>query len=367
MDRTSQRRALRTKGRAPMGAAARPSPSRVERLSAWGWSSRAARDFFGAPGLLVAAATVTLLLGACGAATPPLGRAASSGTVTSGGTPKLSPSALGPLAARLSPTDERMMLKAMDGLSPSAAGAITTHLDALDAAAAGRLAGDLTVALGADPGGAQDYADTLVGAAGAEAAQPVATREMQAFSQGFQFLPGALSEGNPQIASFVAQILSTTVPHIESLMENALSQVAAPRVPLLLADANGWLHAASANPSNLGDTVALLEDPTALALSQRTAYQAGYACGLTLANTCTAFDRWMLSIAGLQTAPELIQQDIVDCVVLPLCTRTEYQGIVSWADQVAVNSSRSGALIRGLSAEMEANSYLATERWMEAF
>ena len=360
----------------------------MKRSKALACTTRRRRHVLGA----LAVTTGALLLGACGGTSLPgthsAAQVATKGACHSfvsclakkagrGPTPapapapsrrsELGPSALGPLASELSSQVQQVMLTAMDGLSPRAASNVTARLDALSATDATRLAADLTQIMGADPTGAQAYAGALVGTGGAGAAQALSSAELQAFSAGFDPLPGALSEGNSQVASFVSQILSTTVPHIESLMENALGQVAPQVVPLLLADANRGLQAASANPANLGDYVALLEDPSAEALATRTAYQAGYACGSTLYNTCTSFDRWVLSVSGLKTAPPLIQQDIVDCVALPLCTQVQYQGIVSWVDQVAADSAASAAELRGMSAEMEANSYVATEAWMEAF
>ena len=257
-----------------------------------------------------------------------------------------------------------MMLAAMDGLSPAAAGGVTSHLDALSSSEAARLGADLQAALRADPTNARAYAEALVGSADARVAPAVAGAELQTFRAILGALPGELANGNSQVASLVAEILSTTVPHIEQMMQYGLSQLPAQVVPLALADANRGL--AEAPPTELGDYVALLEDPSAEALATRTAYEAGYACGSTLTDTCTPFDRWVLSVSGLKTAPALIQQDIVDCVVLPLCTQVEYQGVISWVDQVAADSSASAAEVQGLSTEMEANSFLATERWMEA-
>ncbi len=254
----------------------------------------------------------------------------------------------------------------MDGLAPSAARNVTTRLDALPPSEATRLGEDITQAMASDPRDAAALAGALVGSGATTALQGVGSAELQAFSAGFQPLPGELSQGNSEIASFVAQILSTTVPHIESLMQGALSRLPAQVAPLLLADANRNLQAANQDPATLGDDVALLEDQVAEALTFRTAYQAGYACGSTLYNTCSAFDRWVISVSGLKTAPEIIQQDIVDCEVLPLCTETDYQGIVQWVDQVAANSASSSAFMKTLSAAMEANSYVATERWMGA-
>ncbi len=351
-------------------------------------------------GLLMVLVTGSLLLGACAGGLPsttasghshqtchslvaclsrkvasrlptiPASHPASPGSAASqpGSQPaNLGPEALGPLSQQLSAANQQVLLGAMDMLSPGAASAVTARLSSLSSSGAARLGADLTQAFAANPRQAPAYADALVGIAGASVPQAVAADEMQAFSAGFESLPGALSQGNTQVASFISQILSTTVPHIEAMMQTALSQVPAQQVPLLLADADRGLQAATANPENLGDLVAVMEDPTALALSERAAYQAGYDCGAALMNTCTSFDRWMLSVAGLKTAPAIIQQDVVDCIALPLCTQTDYQGIISWVDQVAASSASSAAFMNGLSAEMEANSLAATESWMGAF
>lgn len=276
----------------------------------------------------------------------------------------LGPSALGPLANGLSPANQQLILAAMDSLSPGAASSVTARLDQLDPADVSRLQGDLSAALGADPAQAQAYADALVGTGSTAPAAAVAQAELQELSSALGNLPGALANGNSQTASFVSEILSTTLPHIEQMMESGLAQIPAQAVPIALADVNVGL--AKASPTEVGDYVALLEDPSAEALATRTAYQAGYACGSTLYGTCSPFDQWVLSVSGLKTAPSLIQQDIVDCVLLPLCTQVQYQGVISWVDQVAVASSASAAEVQGLSAEMEANSYVATERWLEA-
>ncbi|MDA8185123.1 MAG: hypothetical protein M0035_11990 [Actinomycetota bacterium] len=253
----------------------------------------------------------------------------------------------------------------MSSLSPSAASTITSHLNALSATDAARLGNDLSGVLSADPADSQAYAGALVGTGGTGVVTGVANAELQEFASALGQLPAALAQGDSQIASLVSELLSTTVPHIEQMMQNSLSQIPAPEVPIALADLHAGL--AKASPTEVGDYVALLEDPSAEALATRTAYQAGYACGSTLYGSCSPFDQWVLSVSGLKTAPSLVQQDIVGCVLLPLCTQVEYEGVISWVDQVAAASSASAAEVQGLSAEMEANSFIATERWMGAF
>ncbi len=277
----------------------------------------------------------------------------------------LGPSSLGPLESELPPADQQLMLSAMSSLSPSAASTITSHLNALSATDAARLGNDLSGVLSADPADSQAYAGALVGTGGTGVVTGVANAELQEFASALGQLPAALAQGDSQIASLVSELLSTTVPHIEQMMQNSLSQIPAPEVPIALADLHAGL--AKASPTEVGDYVALLEDPSAEALATRTAYQAGYACGSTLYGSCSPFDQWVLSVSGLKTAPSLVQQDIVGCVLLPLCTQVEYEGVISWVDQVAAASSASAAEVQGLSAEMEANSFIATERWMGAF
>ena len=160
--------------------------------------------------------------------------------------PKLTPSALGPLAGDLSQADQQIMLSAMDSLPASAIRAVTSRLDSLSASDATRLGADLSQVIGADQADAQAYADALVGTGPPQTASGAAQAEMQAFASALGQLPGALAQGNDQIASFVSQILSTTLPHIEQMMEAALSQVPAEVVPLALADVNAGLAKASA-------------------------------------------------------------------------------------------------------------------------
>ncbi len=277
----------------------------------------------------------------------------------------LGPSALGPLQNDLPGGDAQLIVNAMNQLPPSASSQITNRLNGLSSGEAGALAADLSQVLGSDPANAQGYADALVGVSAPSAVQTATNDAMQSFSNAFQSLPGQLSQGISQVAAFVSQILSTTVPYIEQLITNGLSQVPSQDEPLLIAMAVRTLGTVS--PTQLGDYTALMEDPTAQQLATETAYQAGLACGATLYNTCTPFDQWVLSVSGLKTAPAPIQQDIVDCLLLPVCSQADYQGVIAWVDQVAANSAVNSISIQALGNEMQANSYAAAQGWIEAF
>ncbi len=282
---------------------------------------------------------------------------------------RLGASALGPLASDLSPGNQQIVLQAMDQLPASAAGGITQRLDGLTAGEAGSLGVDLSQVLGSNTGYAQAYVDALTGAgSGNGAVQAVTASGLDALAGPFQSLPSMLANevnGNTQIASFVSKILSTTVPYIQSLVGNGLAQVSPQAAPLLLVAANRALTAI--NPANLGYFVALMEDSQAQALATQTAYQAGLACGATLSGTCSTFDQWVLDNAGLKTAPAPIQQDIVNCLLLPLCSTQQYQAILDWIGQVAADSAAESSSIDSLSAEMQANSYTAAVGWIDAF
>ena len=283
----------------------------------------------------------------------------SSGPVT------LGPEALGPLAGHLSASAQQIVLGAMDGLAAGPRSQVIARLDGLSSVGATSLGTDLTQVFAASTPGAQAYAAALLGAPGtsAGAVSALTQDEMNQALGAFSPLPQELSQGDSQIASFFSQILSTTVPHIEGLLENGIAQVPAQDQPLVLANAARSL--AAATPTDLEETVAYLEDSQAGALATRTAYQAGYDCG-SIFNTCTTFDKWMLSVSGLKTMPALIQQDAVDCVLLPVCSQVEYQGVLAWIEQEAVNSQAQSAIVSTLSAEMEANNFATNQAWIEA-
>lgn len=274
-------------------------------------------------------------------------------------------SALGHLQGNLSPLDAQIILNALAQLPASARSQITGRLDALDVGNAAALGKNIAQVLSTGKGDAQGYANALVGIGGfGSSALSAATGELNAISGLFLPIPSAFSGGNTQISLFVSEALSTTVPYIESLLESGTSQVAQAARPLVLAAAYRALE--QNTPTELGNVAVLLLDTRALALLHADAYQANLDCTSAQNGKCTAYDRFIISIAAARTAPEPVQQDIVDCLLAPLCTAAQSQAVVSWVEEAPASASLT-ASIKALSAIMQSNSYPAAIPWIDAF
>ncbi len=284
---------------------------------------------------------------------------------TSSSTQILGASALGPLQGNLSAVNAQIILDALAQLPASTRNQITSRLGALTASDAAILGDDIAQVFASLKGDAQSYADALVGVGGfGSSVLSATTGELNAISGLFLPLPSALSGGSNQISLFVSEALSTTVPYIESLLNNAISQVPQAVGPLVLAATYRIL--AQNTPTDLGNIVALLMDAKALALLHADAYQAELDCNSAQHGKCTAYDRFIISIASVRTAPGQVQQDFVDCGLAPLCTPAQSQAIISWVEEAPASASLT-ASVKALSAIMQANSYTAAIPWLDAF
>ncbi len=282
---------------------------------------------------------------------------------TPSSTQLLDMSALGSLQGNLSSQDAQIILSALTQLPASAGRQITGRLDALTSADASILGKNLTQVFTNDNTDAQGYANTLVGVSGFEnAVLNTTTAELNAISELFQPLPSAFAGGNTQISLFVSEVLSTTVPYIESLLENALHQVPQVARPLVLAASYRILE--QNTPTDLGNIAVLLLDPKAQLLLHDSAYQAQLDCTSAQGTKCTAYDRFIISTAAARTAPFAVQQDFVSCGLAPLCTAAQSQVVISWAKQASPPPSASS--ISTLASLMQADSYATAAAWIDA-
>ncbi|MCL5446657.1 MAG: hypothetical protein M1350_04525 [Actinobacteria bacterium] len=278
----------------------------------------------------------------------------------------LGTSVLGPLQADLSSGDQQLILDAMDQLPATAADRIARCLDGLDSSKAGVLATNLSLVLEMDSANAGGYAGALVGIRGAGngPVQVAAGSVLRSISGLFDVLPHALAGGNSQISSFITEGLSTTVPYLEGILQAGVAQVPPAIAPLLLAAAYHILE--PNDPAELANLEVLFEAPKAQALTSRYAYQAGLDCGAS-SSKCTAFDRWVTSIAAARTPPPAVQRDAVNCMLLPLCTSVQSKAVIAWVKSGTGGASSGTAALQQLISIMSSNSYAAAQGWIYAF
>lgn len=280
---------------------------------------------------------------------------------------RLGTSVLGRLQADLPSSDQQLILDAMDQLPATAAGRIARCLDRLDSNEAGVLATNLSVVLEMDSANAGSYAGALVGVQGAGngPVQVASSSVLRSISGLFDVLPRALAGGNPQISSFITEGLSTTIPYLEGILQAGVAQIPPAAAPLLLAAAYRMLK--PNDPAGLANFVVLFEAPEAQSLTSHYAYQAGLDCGASSSSKCTAFDRWVTSIAAARTPPPAVQRDAANCILLPLCTSAQSKAVVAWVKSGTGGASSGTAALQQLKSIMTNNSFTAAQGWIYAF
>jgi hypothetical protein len=268
--------------------------------------------------------------------------------------------------AGLPQADVRLVLSALGRLPDARAHRATVQLSGLARAQRRDLIDALELGLGPLPAaGRRALVNALVGVATPSELRTVAGAAANALRRVLALLKALVprvDRGDAQFAAFLDRVLRMMTPHLRALLARGLSRLPAGTRPLVLAlDREGIAQGSPAYV--LADTL-MLQDPATARFVQQAGSQAGSDCA---SNGCSTFDLEVIYVSGIPVAPALIQQDIVDCLLTPLCTRPEQHGLAGYIDQLYQESKINYQQRKELIDRIRAENVSAQESWIGTF